>query len=65
MLSIVYNDFLIFDNFIRITLKVPLIKILLSIGSLNGKNRLLEGHNSRFLSILSFVNIQIESIIKR
>ena len=28
VLSIVYNDFLIFDNVIRITLKVPLIIIL-------------------------------------
>ena len=33
VLSIVYNYFLIFDNVIRITLKVPLIRILLSIGS--------------------------------
>ena len=61
MLSIVYNDFLIFDNVIRITLKVPLLSILLSIGSRNGKNRLFEGH-SRFLSILPFLNHRNESI---
>ena len=33
VLSIVYSDFLVIDNVIRITLKVPLIRILLSIGS--------------------------------
>ena len=37
MLSIVDTDFLIFDNVIRKTLKVPLIRIILSIGSSNGK----------------------------
>ena len=48
VLSRVYNDVLIFDNVIRITLKVPLIGMHLSQGSCNGKNRLLEGY-SRFL----------------
>ena len=61
MLSIVYNDFLIFDNVIHIKLKVPLIRFLLSMGSWDGKNCLLEGH-SRFLPILPFVNLKIESI---
>ena len=31
----VHSDLFIFDNVIRITLKVPSIRILLSIGSLN------------------------------
>ena len=61
VLSIVYTDSLIFDSVICISLKVPLIRILLSIGSWNGKNCLLEGR-SRFLSILPFVNLQIEIV---
>ena len=39
-----FCDLFIFDNVIRNTLKVPSIRILLSSGSLNGKNRLSEGH---------------------
>ena len=52
----------IFDNVICVTLKVPSIRIFLSIGSLNGKSPLSEGH-PRFLSIFPFVNIQIKSIV--
>ena len=43
----------IFDDIIRISLKVPSIK--------TGKNRLSEDH-IRFLSML-FVNLQIKSIV--
>ena len=57
------NDLFIFYNIIRITLKVSLIRIILSIGSLNGKNRLSEGH-PRFLSNFPFVNLQIKSIVE-
>ena len=46
----------LFDNVICITLKVPSIRIFLSIESLNGKSPLSEGH-PRFLSIFPFVNI--------
>ena len=54
----VHTDLLIFDNVnIHIILKVPSIRIVLSIGSLNGKNRLSEGHPI-FLSIILFVNLQ-------
>ena len=57
----VHSDILIFYSVIRITLKVPSIRILLSIGSLNGKNRLSEGH-PRFLSNFPVVNLQMKSI---
>ena len=49
----VHSDCFIFDKVIRITVKVPSIRIALSIGSLNGKNCLSEGH-PRFLSIFPF-----------
>ena len=64
-ISMVHSDIYIFDNVIviHITLKVPSIRTLLSIGSLNGKNRLSEGH-PRFLSNFSFVNLQINSVIE-
>ena len=61
----VHSDMFIFDNVIRITLKVHVhsIRILLSIGSLNGKDRFSEGH-FRFSSNFPFVNIQIKSIVE-
>ena len=59
----VHNDLFIFDNVISITLKVPSIRILLSMGSLNGKNRLSEGH-PRFLTKFPFVNLQIISLVE-
>ena len=46
----VHSDLFIFDNVIPIILKVPSIRFFLSIGSLNDKNCLSEGH-PRFLSI--------------
>ena len=49
----VHSDLLIFDNVIRITMKIPSIRIFLSKGSLNGKNRIAEVHPT-FLSILTF-----------
>ena len=52
-----------FDNVISISLKVPSITIVLSMGSCNGKNRLSEGH-LRFLSKFPFVNLQIRSIVE-
>ena len=58
----VHSDCFFFDNVIRITVKVPSIRIALSIGSLNGKNCLSEGH-PRFLSLLPFVNLRIKSIV--
>ena len=62
-MSIVHNDIFIFDNIIRISLNVPSITIVFSMGSLNGKNRLSEGH-LRFLSKFQFVNLQIKSIVE-
>ena len=62
VLSMMHSDCFIFDKVIRITVKVPSIKIALSIGSLNGKNCLSEGH-PRFLSIYPFVNFRIKSIV--
>ena len=62
-ISMVHGDLFIFDNVIRISLKVPSIRILLSIGSLNGKNR----HRRvtpYFLSNVSFVNLQVKSIVE-
>ena len=59
----VHCDCFIFDIVIRITVKVPSIRIALSIGSLNGKNSLSDGH-PRFLSIFPFVNLRIRSIVK-
>ena len=44
VLSLVHSDCFIFDKVIRITVKVPSIRIALSIGSLNGKTCLLEGY---------------------
>ena len=63
MLSIVHSDLFIFDDVIRITLKVPSIRIVLSIGSLNDKNRLSEGHPS-VVSIFPFVKLQIKSRVQ-
>ena len=59
----VHSDLFIFDNGIRITLKVPSVRIFLSKESLNGKNRLSGGH-PRFLSMFPSVNRQIESVVK-
>ena len=61
--SMVHRDFYNIDNVIRFTLKVPSIRIFLSIGSLYGKNFLSEGH-PRFLSNFPFVNLQIDSIVE-
>ena len=58
----VHSDHFIFEDVIRICLKVPSIRFVLSKGSLTGKNRLSEGHLI-FLSILPFVNLQIKSIV--
>ena len=52
-----------FDNVISVSLKVPSITLVLSMGSLNGKNRLSEGH-LRFLSNFPFVNLQIKSKVE-
>ena len=57
----VYSDLFSFDNVIRITLNVPSIRIILSIGSLNDKNRLSEGHPISLSKVL-FVVPQIISI---
>ena len=54
----VHSDMFIFDSVIRITLMVPSIRNILSIGRLNGKNRLSEGQ-PRVLSNFPFVNLQI------
>ena len=59
-ISMIHSDLFILNNEIRITLKVPLIRIHLSIGSLNGKNRLSEGHPIFLLSNFPFVNLQIK-----
>ena len=59
----VHSDILIF-NIIRITLNVPSIRILLSTGSLNGKNRLMEGHPRFFSLTFPFENLQIKSIVE-
>ena len=59
----VHSGLFMFDNVIRITLKVLSIRILLSIGSLNGKHRLSEGH-PRFLLNFLFVNLQIKLIVE-
>ena len=56
------SDFFNFDSVILITLKVLSIRMFMSIGSLNGKYRLSEGH-PRFLSIFPFVNLQIRSVV--
>ena len=58
----VHSDCFIFDKVIRITVNVSSIKTALSIGSLNGKNCLSEGH-PRFLAIFPFVNLRIKSIV--
>ena len=60
MLSMIH--LFIFDNVIRITPKELSIRIFLTIGILNDKNRLSEG-DPRFLSILPFINLQIKSIV--
>ena len=62
VLSMVLSDCFIFNKVIRITVKVPSIRIAVSIGSLIGKNCLSEGH-PRFLSIFPFVNLRIISIV--
>ena len=59
----VHSDLFIFDNVIRIILKVPSIRILLSKESLNGKIRLSKGH-PRLVSNVSFVNLQIKSLVE-
>ena len=65
-----HSDCFIFYKVIRITVKEPSIRIALSIGSLNGKNCLSEGH-PRFLSIFpklnqSFsVNVQYDFALNR
>ena len=62
----VHSDLFIFDNVICITLKVPSIRILLSIGSLNGKNRFPEGQPRFFISNFPFVNLQdVHSITEK
>ena len=53
-LPMVHSDLFIFDNVIHITLKEPSNRLSLSIGSLNGKNRLSEGHLILFLSDFPF-----------
>ena len=58
----VHSDCFIFDKVILIIVKVSSIRTALSIGSLNGKNCLSEGH-PRFLSIFPFVNLRIKSIV--
>ena len=58
----VHIDMFIFNSVIRITLMGPSIRIILSIGSLNGKNRLSEGQ-PRVLSNFPIVNLQIKSIV--
>ena len=62
-MSIAHNDIFIFDNVICISLKVSSIRIVLSMESWNGKNRLSEGH-LRFLSNFPFVNLQNKSIVE-
>ena len=65
IISMVRSDSLIFDNAIRFTLKVSSVRILLSIGSLNGKNRFPEGHPNFFFYIkFPFVNLQIKSVVE-
>ena len=59
----VHGDLLIFDNVIRISLKVSSTRILLYIGRLNDKNRLLEGQ-PRFVSNFPFINLQMKSIVE-
>ena len=61
-MSIVHNDIFIFDNVMSISLRVPSITIVLSMGNKNCKNRLSEGYQ-RFLSNFPFVNLQIKSIV--
>ena len=58
----VHSDLFIFDNVIPITLKVPLIRIIMSIGSLNGKNRISEGHPIFSIHFFPFVNLKIKSL---
>ena len=58
-----HSEIFIFDKVIRITVKVPSIRIAFSIGSLNDRNCFSEGHH-RFLSIFPFVNLRIKLIIK-
>ena len=62
MLSIKRREILIFDEVIRIPVKVPSIGIASSIGTLNGKICLSDYHH-RFLSICPFVNLRIKSIV--
>ena len=62
VLSMVHSDCFFFDKIIRITVKVPSIRIALSIGSLNGKNCLSDGHPI-FLSRFPLVNLRIKSIV--
>ena len=62
-MSKVHNDIFIFDNVISISLKVPSITKVFSMGSSNDKNRLSGGH-LRFLSKFPFVNLQIKSIVE-
>ena len=64
----VHNDPFILDNvhvihITFITLKVPSIRIFLSIGSLNGKNHLSGGH-TRFLTVFQLVTLQNNPAVK-
>ena len=63
MLPMPYQWFTV-ENIIHISLKIPLIRIRLSIGSLNGKKRLSEGPTDFFLSNFSFLYLQIKSKIE-
>lgn len=59
---LLHSDLFIFDNVICIPLKVPSIKMFLSIGDLNGKNcpKEVSEHKPIFFSIIFlFVNLQI------
>ena len=58
----VNSDLFTFDNVIRITLKGD-VPIILSVGSLNGKNRHSDGH-PRFLSNFPPIDLQIKSIVE-
>ena len=56
--AMVHSDCFIFGKVIRITVKVPSIKIALSIGSLDGKTCLSKGH-PRFLSIFPLLIFEL------
>ena len=63
-MSMVHRDLFIFDNVIRITLKVPSVRIILSVYRKFKWQKLpLEGR-PRFLSRFPVVNLQMKSIVK-